>query len=112
LACAFLDLLTRHAQELYAVPEAAAALGMSVGKLHYLSLRWFGHPPGRVIALARIRRAAREIRDTEKPLLDVAEGHGYAALRSFRREFALFTGLRPSAYRLLTLLVPGHPSRK
>jgi AraC-like DNA-binding protein len=112
LACAFLELISRHAHELYPVPAAATALRMSVRKLHYLSLQWLGQPPGRTIAMTRIRRAAREIRDTQRSLSDIAEGHGYASLRAFRREFALFTGLPPRGYRLLALLSSRDPARK
>ncbi|HEU4401052.1 MAG TPA: helix-turn-helix domain-containing protein, partial [Candidatus Polarisedimenticolia bacterium] len=81
------------------VREAATDIGFSVRQLNRLAGRWFGHPPGILLDLARIASVAHDLEQTSHPIERIAENHGFYDSSTLSREFLGFVGLRPGAYR-------------
>jgi AraC-like DNA-binding protein len=59
----------------------------------------FGETPHRYLQRRRIERAMALLRDTDRPVTDVAFAVGFASLGTFSRTFAAVVGVPPSAYR-------------
>lgn len=95
----FLALATASDHEPCSVTAMASALGISVRHLSRLSVVWFGHPPGVVINLIRIRSVARELACTSITLETIADRHGFSAASAMSRLFQRVTGTRPGTYR-------------
>ena len=59
----------------------------------------FGIPPHRYLLTRRIERAATQLRDTERPITEIAFDTGWASLGTFGRIFRDITGESPSELR-------------
>src|SRR5207237_6536750 len=59
----------------------------------------FGVPPHRYLLTRRIERAVALLRDTDRPILDIAFETGWASLGTFGRTFRDITGESPRAVR-------------
>lgn len=74
-----------------------------LSKFHFL--RQFdqvvGMTPGAYLRTLRLCQAARLLRTSETPILDIALAIGFADHPSFSRAFARYMGLTPSEYRRL-----------
>jgi AraC-like DNA-binding protein len=74
-----------------------------LSKFHFL--RQFnqvvGMTPGAYLRTLRMCQAARLLRSSETPILDVAVAVGFADHPSFSRAFARYMGMTPSEYRRL-----------
>lgn len=74
-----------------------------LSKYHFL--RQFdqvvGMTPGAYLRTLRLCQAARLLRTTDTPILDIALAIGFADHPSFSRAFARYLGLTPSEYRKL-----------
>jgi transcriptional regulator GlxA family with amidase domain len=74
-----------------------------LSKFHFL--RQFsqvvGMTPGAYLRTLRLCHAARKLRTTEMPILDVALSVGFADHPSFSRAFARHMGMTPSEYQKL-----------
>jgi AraC-like DNA-binding protein len=85
--------------------ELAEVAGLS--KYHFL--RQFsqvvGMTPGAYLRTLRLCHAARKLRTTEMPILEVALSVGFADHPSFSRAFARHMGMTPSEYQKLGPLV-------
>lgn len=88
-------------------PEAIALDRLAeiaeLSKFHFL--RQFsqvvGMTPGAYLRTLRMCQAARLLRSSETPILDIAAAVGFADHPSFSRAFARYMGVTPSAYRRL-----------
>ncbi len=77
------------------VAAAAKQLGMSERTLQRLMMRETARPPTYWIQLARIRGAARAMRES-LPLVEIAFIHGYADQAHMSREFRRWLNISPS----------------
>jgi AraC-like DNA-binding protein len=66
----------------------------------------FGETPHRYLQRRRIERAMALLRETERPVTEIALDVGFASLGTFTRTFGGVVGLSPTAYRERT-----HPTR-
>ncbi len=95
------DLPTTAPAEAITLDRLAEVAELS--KYHFL--RQFdqvvGMTPGAYLRTLRLCQAARLLRTTETPILDIALAIGFADHPSFSRAFARYIGLTPSDYRKL-----------
>src|SRR6185295_7086325 len=59
----------------------------------------FGVPPHRYLLTRRIERASALLRDTDRPIIDIAFETGWSSLGTFGRTFRDVTGESPGAIR-------------
>jgi AraC-like DNA-binding protein len=59
----------------------------------------FGVPPHRYLLTRRIERATALLRDTDRPITDIAFETGWASLGTFTRTFGDITGETPGDFR-------------
>ena len=60
----------------------------------------FGTPPHRYLLSRRIERAKALLRDTDKPITEIALATGWSSIGTFGRTFREITGDKPQAKRL------------
>lgn len=91
--------LESRAHEALGLEQAARELDLS--PFHFLRLfrRALGVTPHQYLVRARLRRAARLLLDSERPITDVALDVGFADLSNFIRTFRRAAGVSPSAFR-------------
>ena len=97
------------------VGAAAQSLGVSERSLERLTQRATGQPPRFWRALARVRRAARDLA-TPQPLAEIAADHGYADQAHLSRDCLRWLGQTPAALRrspeqLATVAQAGYADR-
>lgn len=80
--------------------------GMSPQRVARLTKRVFGLTPLQLIAKTRLTIASRLLRDTTRPIAEVAVACGYSDQSAFARAFRSTTGFTPLEYRR-RLLSPG-----
>lgn len=73
-----------------------------VSKAHFARsfLKAFGTPPHRYLLTRRIERATALLRDTDKPVTDIAFETGWESLGTFGRTYRDVTGDNPGAKRV------------
>lgn len=98
-AAAWLD---DHLHEPIDLQSAAAAAGISA--FHFLRVfsSVVGVTPHQYLLRARLRRAARLLARTDRPVTDVAYDVGFADLSNFVRTFHRAAGVSPRRYRRVT----------
>lgn len=79
--------------------EAARRCHVSYGYFRRLFREHTGRPPYDYMLLWRMRRAARALRDLDKPIKAVAREIGYSEPRQFSRMFKKQMGMTPTQYR-------------
>lgn len=92
---------TRHQRGL-TVARAAAALDVGARQLSRLVREWFGYPPHVVLGLFRVECLTRDLRMTDKGLMELASMHGYTSRRTMSRNFRAYTGTTPRTFRFAT----------
>lgn len=70
---------------------------------HRLFRKMVGSPVNRYIGARRMERAADELTETEKPILDIAFQYQYGSQEAFTRAFRRKYGITPARYRRLHL---------
>lgn len=80
------------------VELAVKALGVSQRSLERLTQQATARPPRFWLALARVRRAVRDL-GTARPLVEIAADHGFADQAHFSRECRRWLGQTPSMLR-------------
>jgi AraC-like DNA-binding protein len=70
----------------------------------------FGLPPHRYLLTRRIERAAALLRDTARPITDIAFETGWKSLGTFGRIFRDITGASPGEIRAREESVPNRPA--
>jgi AraC-like DNA-binding protein len=107
------DLADRSYAEPLTVVDLARAAGLSPAHFSRAFRAAFGEPPHRYVLTRRLERAAALLRDTDRPVTEVAMAVGWTSLGSFTTSFTRMFGATPSAYRrsfppaLRHLRIPG-----
>ena len=71
----------------------------------------FSTPPHRYLLTRRIERATALLRDTDRPITDIAFGTGWSSLGTFGRIFRDITGESPGALRAREAAAPNQLDR-
>ncbi|HJV50064.1 MAG TPA: AraC family transcriptional regulator [Noviherbaspirillum sp.] len=96
-----LSLLHARPAHPWTVEELAAQAGLSRSALAERFQRLLGEPPLRYLTRWRLALAARQLRETQEPLIRIAERVGYESEAAFNRAFRREFGMPPAAWRRL-----------
>lgn len=90
-----------HARPAYpwTIDELAAQVGLSRTALADRFQRLLGDPPLRYLTRWRLALAARHLRETQEPLVRIAERVGYDSEAAFNRAFKREFGAPPASWR-------------
>ena len=93
------DRMDAASQEEWPVERLAQVSGVSEAHFARSFKQAFGTPPHRYLLTRRIERAMALLRETDRPITDIAFETGWASLGTFGRTFRDITGSSPSAIR-------------
>lgn len=85
--------------EAWTMERLAEAAAVSRSTLHERFVHFLGQPPMQYLAQWRMQLAARQLRDTDAKILEVALDVGYENETAFARAFRRATGESPGAWR-------------
>ena len=108
------DEMDRRYAEPLDVPTLAAVAHLSASQFGRVFKEVYGETPHRYLQRRRVERAMTLLRQTDRPVTDVAWDVGFASLGTFSRTFSTIVGLlpdrvprRPPARRRAVLLHRG-----
>lgn len=81
------------------VTHMARQAGLSESHFRARFRAAFGQSPGRYLQRRRLQAAARQLRETDEPIKQIAAQAGYDELANFYRAFRAAFDLAPAAYR-------------
>jgi transcriptional regulator GlxA family with amidase domain len=93
------DRMDAASHEEWPVPRLAGVSGVSEAHFARSFRQAFGVPPHRYLLTRRIERAKALLRDTDRPIIDIAFETGWNSLGTFGRVFRDVTGESPSELR-------------
>jgi transcriptional regulator GlxA family with amidase domain len=93
------DRIDAASHEAWPVSRLAEVSGVSETHFAHAFKQAFGIPPHRYLLTRRIEQATTLLRDTERPITDIAFATGWESLGTFGRTFRDITGKSPSALR-------------
>ena len=93
------DRMDRASHEEWPVRRLAQVSDVSQAHFARSFKQAFGIPPHRYLLTRRIERAKALLRDTDRPIIDIAFETGWRSLGTFGRTFRDVTGDSPSAIR-------------
>jgi transcriptional regulator GlxA family with amidase domain len=93
------DRMDAASQEEWAVSRLAEVSGVSEAHFARSFAQAFGVPPHRYLLTRRIERAKALLRDTDRPIIDIALETGWNSLGTFGRVFRDVTGQSPTELR-------------
>jgi AraC family transcriptional regulator len=91
------------------LPELAGVAGFSDFHFHRVFQTMVGDPVMEYVRKRRLARAAREIADPGKRILDVALDYGFQSHETFTRAFKKMFGMTPAEYRKRGIRTPAYP---
>ena len=94
-----LGLLHRRVAKQWTVDDLGREVGLSRSALAERFTRLIGEPPMHYLARWRIQLAAHQLRNSDTPLVRIAEEVGYESEAAFNRAFKRHFGLPPAAWR-------------
>jgi AraC-like DNA-binding protein len=94
-----LSLLHRRVSEPWTVDDLGREVGLSRSALADRFTRLIGEPPMRYLARWRIQAAAHELRNSDAPLVRIAQQVGYESEAAFNRAFKRSFGVPPATWR-------------
>ena len=94
-----LGLLHRRVAEPWTVDDLGREVGLSRSALAERFTRLIGEPPMHYLARWRIQLAAHQLRNSDTPLVRIAEEVGYESEAAFNRAFKRHFGLPPATWR-------------
>ncbi|MFP2931727.1 AraC family transcriptional regulator [Pyxidicoccus sp. 3LG] len=94
-----LALIHERPAEPWTVESLATAVGLSRSGFAARFSEQVGEPPLEYLSRWRMTKAAQLLRESELPMLAVAEAIGYQSEASFNRAFKRWGGTAPGAYR-------------
>jgi AraC-like DNA-binding protein len=100
------DRMDAASHEEWPVQRLAQVSGVSEAHFARSFKQAFGTPPHRYLLTRRIERAMTLLRDTDRPITDIAFDTGWASLGTFGRTFRDITGDSPSAVRARAQVAP------
>lgn len=93
------DAMDRGYAEPLDVPALAAIAHLSPSQFGRVFKEVFGETPHRYLQRRRVERAMSLLRQTDRPVTDVAWDVGFASLGTFSRTFSAIVGCTPSEFR-------------
>jgi AraC-like DNA-binding protein len=93
------DLMDRSYAEPLDVPRLAAVAHLSPSQFGRVFRSVFGETPHRYLQRRRVERAMTLLRQTDRPVTQVAWDVGFASLGTFSRTFSTVVGCSPSEFR-------------
>ena len=93
------DEMDRRYAEPLDVPALAAVAHLSPSQFGRVFKRVYGETPHRYLQRRRVERAMALLRQTDRPVTDVAWDVGFASLGTFSRTFAAVVGCSPTEFR-------------
>ncbi|GAA1477233.1 helix-turn-helix transcriptional regulator [Nocardioides aestuarii] len=93
------DLMDRSYAEPLDVPRLAAVAHLSPSQFGRVFKSVFGETPHRYLQRRRVERAMTLLRQTDRPVTQVAWDVGFASLGTFSRTFSTVVGCSPSEFR-------------
>lgn len=94
------DYIRAHYRGRILAVDLARAAGISVSSVERLFRKTFGMPPNRYLKWTRLNAACQALRDTDRPLGQIAEECGFGDQTSMTRDFRRELNLTPRKYRL------------
>jgi AraC-like DNA-binding protein len=94
------DEMDRRFAEPLDVPGLAAIAHLSASRVARVFKDTFGETPHRYLQRRRVERAMTLLRQTERPVTQVAWDVGFASLGTFSRTFSSIVGCSPTEFRL------------
>lgn len=94
------DEMDRRYAEPLDVPTLAAIAHLSASQFGRVFKEVYGETPHRYLQRRRVERAMTLLRQTDRPVTDVAWDVGFASLGTFSRTFSTVVGCSPSEFRL------------
>jgi transcriptional regulator GlxA family with amidase domain len=101
-----LSLLHKRVGKEWTVDELGREVGLSRSGLADRFTRLIGEPPMRYLARWRLQVAAQQLRDSDMPLVRIAEQVGYESEAAFNRAFKRSFGVPPARWRKAVSTVP------
>jgi len=93
------DRMDAASHEEWPVPRLAKVSGVSEAHFARSFKDAFGVPPHRYLLTRRIEKATALLRDTDRPIIEIAFETGWKSLGTFGRTFRDITGESPSEFR-------------
>ena len=93
------DAMDRRFAEPLDVPALAAIAHLSASRFGRVFKETFGETPHRYLQRRRVERAMTLLRQTDRPVTQVAWDVGFASLGTFSRTFSAIVGCSPSEFR-------------
>jgi len=93
------DEMDRRYAEPLDIPHLAAVAHLSASQFGRVFKTVFGETPHRYLQRRRVERAMTLLRQTDRPVTDVAWDVGFASLGTFSRTFATIVGCSPTDFR-------------
>jgi transcriptional regulator GlxA family with amidase domain len=93
------DAMDRRYAEPLDVPALAAIAHLSASQFSRVFKDTFGETPHRYLQRRRVERAMTLLRQTDRPVTQVAWDVGFASLGTFSRTFSAIVGCPPSEFR-------------
>jgi AraC-like DNA-binding protein len=93
------DEMDRRYAEPLDVPTLAAVAHLSASQFGRVFKEVYGETPHRYLQRRRVERAMTLLRQTDRPITDVAWDVGFASLGTFSRTFSNIVGLSPTEFR-------------
>lgn len=93
------DAMDRRYAEPLDVPSLAAIAHLSASQFARVFKDTFGETPHRYLQRRRVERAMTLLRQSDRPVTQVAWDVGFASLGTFSRTFSAIVGCSPSEFR-------------
>jgi transcriptional regulator GlxA family with amidase domain len=93
------DEMDRRYAEPLDVPTLAAIAHLSASQFGRVFKEVYGETPHRYLQRRRVERAMTLLRQTDRPVTDVAWDVGFASLGTFSRTFSTIVGMSPTEFR-------------
>lgn len=94
-----LEYLETHYADAISPASLARRAGLPLTRFERLLKRIFRLTPRQLIAQTRLAAASRHLRETDKPVADIAHACGFYDHSAFTRAFRSATGLTPTQFR-------------
>jgi len=104
-----IDHIERHLDEPLTLGELADMAGFSDFHYHRVFQSMAGDTVMEYVRKRRLARAACELADPERKIVDVAFEHGFQTHETFTRAFKRMFGMTPANYRKMGIRTPAYP---